>query len=207
MSRNLLDGHTCVWVHVLQITPASIDQHTGQTGYVLGMNVRGRTAALVPQSVMTRAPSLLQVWSKLALQFLCSPADRQTNHKTRVKTIPPWLGIYILERCLYVQILKASSSTTNIISILSSPLFHCWFFFLSVALTIQAFCETLEESNYRLQKELLEKQKDITSLKRTLEEREQAILLLEKHIKSAHTFCTYNGNTWHTWHENITLCC
>uniref|UniRef100_A0A3Q3VVT5 Sorting nexin-16 n=1 Tax=Mola mola TaxID=94237 RepID=A0A3Q3VVT5_MOLML len=48
----------------------------------------------------------------------------------------------------------------------------------------RAFCETLEESNYRLQKELLEKQKEIASLKRRLEEREQAILQLEKHIKS-----------------------
>ncbi|XP_034023403.1 sorting nexin-16 [Thalassophryne amazonica] len=46
----------------------------------------------------------------------------------------------------------------------------------------RAFCETLEESNYRLQKELLEKQKEIASLKRKLEERDQAILLLEKHI-------------------------
>ncbi|KAM4606255.1 sorting nexin-16 isoform 2-T2 [Polymixia lowei] len=46
----------------------------------------------------------------------------------------------------------------------------------------RAFCETLEESNYRLQKELLEKQKEIVSLKRRLEEREQAILLLERHI-------------------------
>ncbi|XP_056155436.1 sorting nexin-16 isoform X2 [Lampris incognitus] len=46
----------------------------------------------------------------------------------------------------------------------------------------RAFCETLEESNYRLQRELLEKQKEITSLRRKLEEREQAILLLERHI-------------------------
>ncbi|XP_056290393.1 sorting nexin-16 isoform X1 [Pseudoliparis swirei] len=46
----------------------------------------------------------------------------------------------------------------------------------------RAFCETLEESNYRLQKELLEKQKEIASLKRSLQEREQAVLLLEKHI-------------------------
>ncbi|CAK6951999.1 sorting nexin-16 isoform X2 [Scomber scombrus] len=46
----------------------------------------------------------------------------------------------------------------------------------------RAFCETLEESNYRLQKELLEKQKEIVSLKTRLEEREQAIQLLEKHI-------------------------
>ncbi|XP_054621322.1 sorting nexin-16 isoform X2 [Dunckerocampus dactyliophorus] len=46
----------------------------------------------------------------------------------------------------------------------------------------RAFCETLEESNYRLQKELLEKQKEIASLKRNLEEKERAILLLEKHM-------------------------
>ncbi|KAM8882312.1 sorting nexin-16 isoform 1-T1 [Synchiropus picturatus] len=46
----------------------------------------------------------------------------------------------------------------------------------------RAFCETLEESNYRLQKDLLEKQKEIASLKKRLEEREQTILLLEKHI-------------------------
>ncbi|KAF0028289.1 hypothetical protein F2P81_019376 [Scophthalmus maximus] len=46
----------------------------------------------------------------------------------------------------------------------------------------RAFCETLEESNYRLQRELLEKQREIASLKIRLEERDQAILLLEKHI-------------------------
>ncbi|XP_061613417.1 sorting nexin-16 isoform X3 [Phyllopteryx taeniolatus] len=46
----------------------------------------------------------------------------------------------------------------------------------------KAFCETLEESNYRLQKELLEKQQEIASLKRSLQEKEQAILLMEKHI-------------------------
>ncbi|XP_058494722.1 sorting nexin-16 isoform X1 [Solea solea] len=46
----------------------------------------------------------------------------------------------------------------------------------------RAFCETLEESNYRLQKEVLEKQREIDFLNRRLEEREQAILLLEKHI-------------------------
>ncbi|KAK9528006.1 hypothetical protein VZT92_014510 [Zoarces viviparus] len=46
----------------------------------------------------------------------------------------------------------------------------------------RAFCETLEESNYRLQKELLEKQKEIASLKRRLQEREQALLLLQKHV-------------------------
>lgn len=57
-------------------------------------------------------------------------------------------------------------------------------FLFSAVACLQAFCETLEESNYRLQKELLEKQKEIDSLKRRLEEREQAILLLEKHIKS-----------------------
>lgn len=47
----------------------------------------------------------------------------------------------------------------------------------------QAFCETLEEGNYRLQKELLEKQKEISSLKKILEEKELYIHLLEKRIK------------------------
>lgn len=43
----------------------------------------------------------------------------------------------------------------------------------------RAFCETLEESNYRLQKELQEKQKEIDLLRRRLQEREE---LLEKHL-------------------------
>ncbi|XP_049605427.1 sorting nexin-16 isoform X2 [Syngnathus scovelli] len=46
----------------------------------------------------------------------------------------------------------------------------------------RAFCETLEESNYRLQKELLEKQKEIATLKNRLQEKEQAILLMQKQI-------------------------
>lgn len=64
----------------------------------------------------------------------------------------------------------------------------------------QAFCETLEESNYRLQKEVLEKQKEIDYLKLRLEEREQAILLLEKHVKwgksPTHTHCYKFFVTW-----------
>lgn len=56
--------------------------------------------------------------------------------------------------------------------------------FPPIAAFLQAFCETLEESNYRLQKELQEKQKEIGALKRMLEEKEKAILLLERHIKS-----------------------
>lgn len=44
----------------------------------------------------------------------------------------------------------------------------------------RAFCETLEESNYRLQKELLEKQREINTLKKILEEKELYIHLLEK---------------------------
>lgn len=53
----------------------------------------------------------------------------------------------------------------------------------SVFASLQAFCETLEESNYRLQKELQEKQKEIVCLKKRLEEKEQAIMQLEKQIK------------------------
>lgn len=54
---------------------------------------------------------------------------------------------------------------------------------LTEVTSLQAFCETLEESNYRLQKELQEKQKEIASLKKQLEEKEEAVLLLEKHIR------------------------
>lgn len=56
------------------------------------------------------------------------------------------------------------------------------FFFLNLFCP-QAFCETLEEGNYRLQKELLEKQKEISFLKKMLEEKELYIHLLEKRIK------------------------
>ncbi|XP_035597522.1 sorting nexin-16 [Oncorhynchus keta] len=46
----------------------------------------------------------------------------------------------------------------------------------------RAFCETLEESNYRLQKELVEKQREISSLKKRLEEKDRHIHLLEKRL-------------------------
>ncbi|XP_043082733.1 sorting nexin-16 [Puntigrus tetrazona] len=46
----------------------------------------------------------------------------------------------------------------------------------------RAFCETLEECNYRLQKELLEKQREINCLKKTLEEKERHIQMLEGRV-------------------------
>lgn len=46
----------------------------------------------------------------------------------------------------------------------------------------RAFCETLEESNYRLQKELVEKQREISSLKKRLEEKDRHIHLLKKRL-------------------------
>ncbi|XP_067290716.1 sorting nexin-16 isoform X3 [Pseudorasbora parva] len=49
----------------------------------------------------------------------------------------------------------------------------------------RAFCETLEESNYRLQKEVVEKQREINCLKKTLEEKEQHIQTLEGRIHGA----------------------
>ncbi|KAL7879539.1 hypothetical protein SRHO_G00017930 [Serrasalmus rhombeus] len=44
----------------------------------------------------------------------------------------------------------------------------------------RAFCETLEETNHRLQRELLDKQREIESLRRILEGRELQISKLEK---------------------------
>ncbi|XP_006009265.1 sorting nexin-16 isoform X2 [Latimeria chalumnae] len=46
----------------------------------------------------------------------------------------------------------------------------------------RAFCETLEETNYRLQKELIEKQKEIESLKKVVEEQQLHIALLENRV-------------------------
>uniref|UniRef100_A0A8C5V5X1 Sorting nexin-16 n=1 Tax=Microcebus murinus TaxID=30608 RepID=A0A8C5V5X1_MICMU len=48
----------------------------------------------------------------------------------------------------------------------------------------RAFCETLEETNYRLQKELLEKQKEVESLKKELNEKQLHIDTLENRIRT-----------------------
>ncbi|XP_026561810.1 sorting nexin-16 [Pseudonaja textilis] len=46
----------------------------------------------------------------------------------------------------------------------------------------RAFCETLEETNYRLQKELNEKQKEVETLKKLLNEKELYINEMEKRL-------------------------
>lgn len=48
----------------------------------------------------------------------------------------------------------------------------------------RAFCETLEETNYRLQKELLEKQKEIESLKKLLSEKQRFLDTLENRFRT-----------------------
>lgn len=48
----------------------------------------------------------------------------------------------------------------------------------------RAFCETLEETNHRLQRELLDNQKEVDALKKVLEEKENHISLLVKKAKS-----------------------
>ncbi|XP_026698378.1 sorting nexin-16 isoform X2 [Athene cunicularia] len=48
----------------------------------------------------------------------------------------------------------------------------------------RAFCETLEETNYRLQKELLEKQREVESLKKLLSEKQLHIDAIERRISS-----------------------
>ncbi|XP_049709525.1 sorting nexin-16 isoform X1 [Elephas maximus indicus] len=48
----------------------------------------------------------------------------------------------------------------------------------------RAFCETLEETNYRLQKELLEKQKEVESLKKLLSEKQLHIDTIENRIRT-----------------------
>ncbi|ELK02416.1 sorting nexin-16 [Pteropus alecto] len=48
----------------------------------------------------------------------------------------------------------------------------------------RAFCETLEETNYRLQKELLEKQKELESLRKVLSEKQLHIDTLESRLRA-----------------------
>lgn len=48
----------------------------------------------------------------------------------------------------------------------------------------RAFCETLEDTNYRFQKELLEKQKEVESLKKLLGEKQLRIDTLESRIRA-----------------------
>ncbi|XP_016042358.1 sorting nexin-16 isoform X2 [Erinaceus europaeus] len=48
----------------------------------------------------------------------------------------------------------------------------------------RAFCETLEETNYRFQKELLEKQKELESLKKMLREKQLYIDTLENRFRT-----------------------
>ncbi|KAM4865295.1 sorting nexin-16 isoform 1-T2 [Thomomys bottae] len=48
----------------------------------------------------------------------------------------------------------------------------------------RAFCETLEETNYHLQKELLEKQREVESLKKLLSEKQLHIDTLETRIRT-----------------------
>ncbi|XP_043945308.1 sorting nexin-16 isoform X2 [Protopterus annectens] len=47
----------------------------------------------------------------------------------------------------------------------------------------RAFCETLEETNYRLQRELIEKQKELELLKTQLKEKQDYIVVLENRLK------------------------
>uniref|UniRef100_A0A8C6RAP3 Sorting nexin 16 n=1 Tax=Nannospalax galili TaxID=1026970 RepID=A0A8C6RAP3_NANGA len=47
-----------------------------------------------------------------------------------------------------------------------------------------AFCETLEETNYHLQRELLEKQREVESLKKLLSEKQLHIDALENRIRA-----------------------
>lgn len=48
---------------------------------------------------------------------------------------------------------------------------------------VKAFCETLEETNYHLQRELLEKQKEVESLKKLLGEKQLHIDTLESRMR------------------------
>ncbi|XP_071660083.1 sorting nexin-16 isoform X2 [Patagioenas fasciata] len=56
-------------------------------------------------------------------------------------------------------------------------------FVVKLCINLKAFCETLEETNYRLQKELLEKQREVESLKKLLSEKQLHIDTIERRIR------------------------
>lgn len=58
----------------------------------------------------------------------------------------------------------------------------------------RAFCETLEESNYRLQQELSEKQREISHLKSTLLERDETIHLLQQKLSGKSPCASAQGS-------------
>uniref|UniRef100_A0A8B9HPL5 Sorting nexin-16 n=1 Tax=Astyanax mexicanus TaxID=7994 RepID=A0A8B9HPL5_ASTMX len=58
----------------------------------------------------------------------------------------------------------------------------------------RAYCETLEETNHRLQRELLDKQRELDSLRTILEDRQLQISRLEKTKKRALSSCWSLGN-------------
>ncbi|XP_029447431.1 sorting nexin-16 isoform X2 [Rhinatrema bivittatum] len=51
----------------------------------------------------------------------------------------------------------------------------------------RAFCETLEETNYRLQRDVIEKQKEVETLKKLLDEKQLQIDALENRIREMST--------------------
>uniref|UniRef100_A0A6I8Q5F3 Sorting nexin 16 n=1 Tax=Xenopus tropicalis TaxID=8364 RepID=A0A6I8Q5F3_XENTR len=51
----------------------------------------------------------------------------------------------------------------------------------------RAFCETLEETNYRLQRDLVEKQKELEAVKKLLNEKQQHVEALESQIQQMAT--------------------
>lgn len=66
---------------------------------------------------------------------------------------------------------------------LREVLLRCIIFFFAFLFLVKAFCETLEETNYHLQRELLEKQKEVESLKKLLGEKQLHIDALETRIR------------------------
>ncbi|XP_072267097.1 sorting nexin-16 isoform X2 [Pyxicephalus adspersus] len=60
----------------------------------------------------------------------------------------------------------------------------------------RAFCETLEETNYRLQRDLAEKQKELEAMKKLLDEKQLHIQTLQSQIHS------YRDNHENCWNES-----
>lgn len=96
-----------------------------------------------------------------------------------VAAILPWLPLF-LESSVMLLRKTFLLITACVIKFILFP--HVALFVL------KAFCETLEETNYRFQKELLEKQKEVESLKKLLSEKQLHIDTLESRIRCVWCF-------------------
>uniref|UniRef100_A0A8I6AL47 Sorting nexin 16 n=1 Tax=Rattus norvegicus TaxID=10116 RepID=A0A8I6AL47_RAT len=119
-----------------------------------------------------------------SIEYSARPRDTEEQHPDALNwedrpSTPTILGYEVME--------ERAKFTVYKILVKKSPE-ESWVVFRRYTdfsrLNDKAFCETLEETNYHLQRELLEKQKEVESLKKLLGEKQLHIDALETRIRT-----------------------